>query len=67
MTVTTSSRRVNEIIDNISDERFEDPASDEYKREFYGIIEPLTGEALDQEIIKIQRKQNDDWEKNKTK
>lgn len=65
--MTTSSRRVNEIQDNISDERFEDPVSDEYRREFYGIVEPLTGEALDQEIIRLTRERNADWEKNKTK
>ena len=65
--MTTSSPRINEIIDNITNEDHEDPVSDEFIREKYGIIEPLTGEALDNEVIKIQRQWNADWEKNKTK
>ena len=45
----------------------DDPISDEYIREFYGIVEPLTGEDLDNEVLRITRERNAEWEKNKEK
>ena len=45
----------------------DDPISDEYIREHYGIVEPLTGDDLDKEVMRIQRERNAEWEKNKKK
>ena len=45
----------------------DDPISDEYIREFYGIVEPLTGEELDNEVMRIQRERNAEWKKDNPK
>lgn len=39
----------------------DDPISDEYIREHYGIVEPLTGEELDNEVMRIQRERNAEY------
>lgn len=58
MIVTTSSRKMNLYNDTMKD----DPISDEYIRAHYGIVEPLTGEDLDNEVMRIQRERNAEWE-----
>ena len=57
MTVTTSSRRMKLYADTMKD----DPISDEYIRAHYGIVEPLTGEALDNEVMRLQQQRNAEW------
>ena len=39
----------------------DDPISDEYIREFYGIVEPLTGEDLDNEVERLTNQRNAEW------
>ena len=63
MTVTTSSRRLKIYSDTMKD----DPISDEYIREHYGIVEPLTGDALDKEAMRIQKLRNDQWKEDNKK
>ena len=60
MTVTTSSPRMKKYADTMK----EDPISDEYIREFYGIVEPLTGKELDDEVERIVLKRNAEWKEN---
>lgn len=57
MTVTTSSPRLKKYADTMKD----DPISDEYIREHYGIVEPLTGKELDDEAMRIQRERNAEY------
>ena len=61
MTVTISSR--NPIIKNLM-EAEEDPLTEEEIRAHYGIVEPLTGDALDAECMRIQQERNAEWKKN---
>lgn len=58
MTVTTSSR--NPIIKNLMEDE-DDPLTVEEIRAHYGIVEPLTGEDLDNEVMRIQRERNAEW------
>ena len=60
MTVTTSSPRLKKYADTMK----EDPISDEYIREVYGIVEPLTGKELDDEVERIVLKRNAEWKEN---
>lgn len=57
MKVTTSSRKMKRFNDTMT----EDPIGDEEIRAHYGIVEPLTGEELDNEVLKIQQQRNAAW------
>lgn len=57
MIVTTSSRRLKLYADTMKD----DPISDEYIRAHYGIVEPLTGDELDNAVLRIQAERNAEW------
>ena len=59
MTVTISSRK-NKIIENLMNAK-EDPLTEEEIRAHYGITEPLTGDALDDEALRIQQMRNAQW------
>ena len=45
----------------------DDPISDEYIREHYGIVEPLTGEKLDAEVMRLQNLRNREWKETNKK
>ena len=58
MIVTTSSRKP--VIQNLMDSE-EDPLTVEEIRAHYGIVEPLTGDELETEVMKIQQMRNAQW------
>ena len=39
----------------------DDPLTVEEIRAHYGIVEPLTGKALDDECVRIQQRRNAEW------